>query len=48
VAILFPNLINPNDLQLLDNEWRLLRNTQQIQSNGISVFWKDVKKIGNE
>lgn len=38
VAILFPNIIDESNLQLLDNEWRLLRNTKEIVTFPDDVF----------
>lgn len=47
VALLFPNLINDSQLQALDSEWRLLRNTDEIQSfsDNVVSFWQEVKKL---
>lgn len=46
-ALLFPNLITEIQLQPLDSEWRLLRNTAEIQNfpDEIIAFWKEVKKL---
>lgn len=42
----FPNLVNENDLQILDTEYRLLRNTEVEWSVNISTenFWNEVGK----
>nr|XP_022907493.1 uncharacterized protein LOC111418993 [Onthophagus taurus] len=47
VAILFPNLIDESMLQPLDNEWRLLRNNNEILAFPDDVFliWNEVNKI---
>lgn len=47
VAILFPNIISENLLQKLDTEWRLLRNTTEIQllPDETILFWQKVKDI---
>ncbi|XP_072384804.1 zinc finger BED domain-containing protein 5-like [Diabrotica undecimpunctata] len=44
VALLFSNLIKDNYLQALDSEWRLLRNTDEIQSfsDDVIIFWQQV------
>lgn len=50
VATLLPNLINVNNLQKLDKQWRLLKNTAEIQSypNGVLSFWQTKKtEIGD-
>lgn len=43
----FPNLVNANKLQKIDSEWRLLRNTPEIQSfpEDMIDFWKAVKDL---
>ena len=50
VAALFPNLVFPEKLQDLDNEWRLLKNypVDDIE-NDIEIFWKEIAhvKIGD-
>lgn len=47
IAILFPNILKDDKLQQLDSEWRLLRNTDEIQSfpDEIIMFWNKVKKL---
>lgn len=47
VAILFPNIVNNNDLQALDTEWRILRNCKEIEtfSNEAVGFWQEVSKM---
>nr|XP_022909507.1 uncharacterized protein LOC111420700 [Onthophagus taurus] len=47
VAILFPNLIDESMLQPLDNEWRLLRNNNEILAfpDDVFLFWNEVTKI---
>lgn len=47
LAVHFPNLVAPNDLQILDNEWRLLRNTNLNvdQNNSIEEFWNTIEKM---
>lgn len=47
IALLFPNLIQPENLQNLDNQWRLLRNTKDINtlSNDVILFWQEVHKM---
>lgn len=48
VAILFPNILSgDNNLQLLDTQWRLLRNTKEIESlpEETVLFWKKINDI---
>lgn len=49
VALLFPHCVNKSELQNLDSEWRLLRNSQEMHSfsNDVELFWQSVKKITN-
>lgn len=47
VALVFPNLLKESQLQTIDTEWRLLRNTEEIQSfpDEVMSFWREVKKL---
>lgn len=47
LASQFPNLVPENDLNIIDNEWRLLRNTEiNVQSDSsVWKFWMEVKKV---
>lgn len=46
VANIFPNLIEDQHLQTLDNEWRFLRNTDSVKnlSDQIEIFWQKVSQ----
>lgn len=48
----FPNFLETTTLQPIDNEWRLLRNTEEVQSlsDDVFIFWQEVSnlKLGNE
>lgn len=51
IALLFPNLIEEEEIQDLDNEWRLLRNfPMEDVSDDVILFWKDIGqvKIGDD
>ncbi|XP_050515456.1 uncharacterized protein LOC126890507 [Diabrotica virgifera virgifera] len=43
----FPNLVAENQLQVLDNEWRLLRNTdlESDQNVNIEEFWSNIENM---
>lgn len=43
----FPILIKPTDFQKIDTEWRLLRNTNEIQKfdNNSESFWMSVSEL---
>lgn len=41
----FPNLIAENELQLIDNEWRLLRNIEIDMNNTLDIEKFGIKKI---
>ncbi|XP_031348207.1 uncharacterized protein LOC116174429 [Photinus pyralis] len=47
ILMLFPNIVNPEDLQRIDSEWRLLRNTEEISnfSNDVMTFWLEVQTL---
>lgn len=47
IAVHFPNLIEAENLQKLDNQWRLLRNTEEIHSfpNDVVLFWQEVHRL---
>ena len=47
LACHFPNIVNVEDLNAIDNEWRLLRNTDVgLDSDAcMSDFWFQVKKV---
>ncbi|KAB0790114.1 hypothetical protein PPYR_15565, partial [Photinus pyralis] len=47
LAAHFPNLISENDLQKLDNEWRLLGNTKLNVDPDVSIeeFWNTVENM---
>lgn len=47
----FPNIVNPNEIQDLDNEWRMLRSYPLNDfDNDILLFWKKIAlvKIGDD
>ena len=48
---MFPNLISENDLQTLDNEWRLLRNIELVVSDeekhNVELFWNKIEQMRN-
>ncbi|CAH1106950.1 unnamed protein product [Psylliodes chrysocephalus] len=41
----FPNLIKESERQVLDNEWRLLRNTKLTNTDTIEQFWVFIKNM---
>ncbi|XP_068232268.1 SCAN domain-containing protein 3-like [Palaemon carinicauda] len=47
LASKFPNIVNENDLNSIDREWRLLRNTEMNAKSDISAweFWMEVKHM---
>lgn len=47
VAVKFSNCLERPNIQALDNEWRLLRNTEEVKSlsSDICTFWQEVKKL---
>lgn len=49
LCTLFPKIVNENDFQQLDTEWRILRNIEEINtfSNDIELFWENVASLRN-
>lgn len=49
---LFPNIVQSNDFQEIDTEWRILRNCEQIKTfpDDVELFWNEVSllKRGDE
>ncbi|XP_072397957.1 zinc finger protein 862-like [Diabrotica undecimpunctata] len=43
----FPNLVSENELQLVDNEWRLLRNTDIDSDENVDIehFWTNIENM---
>ncbi|KAJ8980514.1 hypothetical protein NQ317_007934 [Molorchus minor] len=46
IAKKWPNLVAENKLQILDNEWRLLRNYDAYpDTNNVLLFWSEIAEI---
>lgn len=47
VCTLFPNIIQKNDFQKVDNEWRILRNCEEMKtySDDIEIFWDNISSL---
>lgn len=47
VVRLFPNIVQNNDFQQIDTEWRILRNCEQIKTfpDNIELFWDNVSLL---